>query len=561
MKSRLFYWLAAYCLLGFGLQAALPPTVKPVKNLILMIPDGTSVSAISLARWYQRYQDPSKLHLAIDPYVCGTVVTYSSNAPIGDSAPTTSCYMTGIPSITGFVSTYPYSDGANDLFQLDPSRQYTPLATILEGAKILQKRKTGLVFSCEFPHATPADCSAHSYSRKRYDWISEQMVDQNLDVVIGGGVSLLSAEQQQRLKRRGYGLFLDDRASMLSYTGDRMWALFGDRDMEYDLDRDTLSQPSLAEMTRKAIDMLRPSQDGFFLMVEGSKVDWAAHANDPVGIVTEFLAFDRACAEALRFAQEDGETAVIIVPDHGNSGISIGRYDIAGYDKRNKDELFAQLSRYQLTADGMAKLLNKTPNSEVQALFEKYCGYKLSDEELDQLNRCGDYKQSPISAEKRRRGAEGTLYSGQLGSFVSSLYKDHSSVGFTSHGHTGEEVLLAVYHPQMNQSLGVLMNYELHEYMCRLLELEGKLPKLTEEAFAPHDEVFKGMEFKILAAGAKKESPKLLVKHKGKELLVLPFGNRVLLDGKELELNSVTVYVDKNERFYLNRSLRNLLDQ
>ena len=63
--------------------------VKPVKNVILLIPDGTSLATISIARWLQWYQDPSKPKLNIDPYLCGTVRTHSSNAPIGDSAPTT----------------------------------------------------------------------------------------------------------------------------------------------------------------------------------------------------------------------------------------------------------------------------------------------------------------------------------------------------------------------------------------------------------------------------------------------------------------------------------------
>ena len=79
-----------------------------------------------------------------------------------------------------------------------------------------------------------------------------------------------------------------------------MWALFGDREMAYDIDRDPSQQPSLEEMTRKAIEKLSPKPERFLpLMVEGSKVDWAAHANDPVGMATDMLAFDRACGAAL----------------------------------------------------------------------------------------------------------------------------------------------------------------------------------------------------------------------------------------------------------------------
>ncbi|WP_423809169.1 alkaline phosphatase, partial [Porphyromonas cangingivalis] len=99
----------------FGAENGKARKIRPVKNVILMIADGASLPALSLARWYQRTQDPKNTRLHLDPYLSGTILTYCSNAPIGDSAPTTSCYMTGIPSIKGFVSTYPYSDGANDL--------------------------------------------------------------------------------------------------------------------------------------------------------------------------------------------------------------------------------------------------------------------------------------------------------------------------------------------------------------------------------------------------------------------------------------------------------------
>lgn len=102
-------------------------------------------------------------------------------------------------------------------------------------------------------------------------------------------------------------------------------------------------QPSIEEMTRKAIDKLSKNPNDCFLMVEGSKVDWAAHGNDPVGMATDF-SIRRACGAALEFARNNGETAVVIVPDHGNSGISLGRKDCKGYDKLTKDQLFHQFS-------------------------------------------------------------------------------------------------------------------------------------------------------------------------------------------------------------------------
>ena len=302
--KKTFAFLLLLAVILMPAKAVEKENVKPVKNVILLIPDGTSLATISMARWLQWYQDPNKPKLNIDPYLCGTVRTHSSNAPIGDSAPTTSCYMTGQPSRTGYVSTYPESDPENDIYPTDPSRAFQPLTTVLEAGKILKGKATGLVFTCEFPHATPADCSAHSYNRGKYEWIAPQMAHNDLNVVIGGGAGLITKEMEDYLLANGYSLYKNDLKGMRADTNEKMWALYGDREMNYDLDRDPNEQPSIEEMTREALERLSKDPDGFFLMVEGSKVDWAAHSNDPVGMATEFLAFDRACGVALEFERE-----------------------------------------------------------------------------------------------------------------------------------------------------------------------------------------------------------------------------------------------------------------
>lgn len=228
-------------------RAADVQDVKPTKNVILFISDGTSLATVSTARWLQWYSHPDKPNLNIDPYICGTVRTHSSNAPIGDSAPTTSCYVSGQPSQTGFVSTYPVNCGNDDIYPTDPNRAYQPTMTLLEAVKMFKGGSTGLVFTCEFPHATPADCSAHSYNRGKYEWIAPQMVHNNLDVVIGGGVSILSDDMEKYLKDNGYSVYRNDLKGMRADTNNKMWALYADREMSYDLDRNPDEQPSLEE--------------------------------------------------------------------------------------------------------------------------------------------------------------------------------------------------------------------------------------------------------------------------------------------------------------------------
>lgn len=548
------------------MQAIQKEEVKPVKNVIVMIPDGTSLATVSIARWLQWYQDPSKPKLNIDPYLCGTVRTHSSNAPIGDSAPTTSCYMTGQPSRTGYVSTYPEQDKDNDIYPTEAERAFQPLTTVLEAGKILQGKATGLVFTCEFPHATPADCSAHSYKRGRYDWIAPQMVHNELDVVIGGGVSILTEEMENELVANGYKVYRNDLQGMRADKGEKMWALYGDKEMAYDLDRDPNQQPSIEEMTRKAIEKLSKDPDGFFLMVEGSKVDWAAHGNDPVGMATDFLAFDRACGAALEFARQNGETAVVILPDHGNSGISLGRRSCTGYDKLSKDQLFHQFSLYKLTAEGFAKKVNNIPNSEVQQMFSQYAGFELTDEEMNALNNCKDYKNSPIPAEQRKTDDNSSMYSGNLTGLMAHIITSRTCFGFTTGGHTGEEVFLAAYHPQGSLPIGMNTNIEINEYLCNLFGLtHDSLEALTAENFVPHTQVFEGYDCQIIPAADEKGSPSLVVKNKKnkkKQLSIAPFTNVVKVGKKaqeEVRLHSVVVYVDKNNTFYVPKQLADLL--
>lgn len=322
--------------------------------------------------------------------------------------------------------------------------------TLLEATRIKHNRKTGLVFTCEFPHATPADCAAHSYSRKRYDWIVPQMVHNRLDVVIGGGAGLLSEQHRKHLTESGVSVFLNDREGASKDTNPRMWQLYEKADVPYDIDRDPAEIPSLAEMTADALRRLSSgerSENGFFLMVEGSKVDWAAHANDPVALVTEFIAFDKAFAEALEFAKKDGNTVIIVTSDHGNSGFSLGRREVP-YTTASGQHLFGALTAVRKTSEFIAEELNRHPYSEARAIVEKHAGFALTDRELALLADCKGYKNSPKPAEERSEEQIGDGgYKGTLPALINHFFHARIPLGFTTNGHTAEEVFLAVYTP------------------------------------------------------------------------------------------------------------------
>lgn len=568
MRKRLFTLVAMIATMAImSPQLLLAQEIKPVKNVIIMIADGTSLSSISLARWYQRLQDEDKQSLHLDPYMSGTIFTFNSNAPIGDSAPTTSTYMNGVPSIQGFVGTYPYSCGEDDLVELDPSMEYRPIISLMEATKLLQNRKIGLVMTSEFPHATPADATAHTYARNRYDWIIPQMVHNNIDVLIGGGAGLISNEQVDFLKSKGYAVFKNDHSSLSGSHGDKVWSLFSHRDIPYDLDAKKGEDPRIDEMVESAIRHL-DNPNGFFLLIEGSKIDWAAHANDPVGIASEMVAFDRAVGVALDFAKQDGNTIVVLTSDHGNSGISIGRRDLRNYAGASKSELFGPLAEIKKTSVGLAQLIAQNPESEIATIIEREAGFAPSEKEIKILNILRELELSDddgrVAIRQKLKSmnleelGESALYTGALSDFIAALYRSKMYIGFTTNGHTGEETFLATYAPTQEQRLmGVHTNIGLHNYMRQALGLENSMLELTEEYFAPHTEVFSGMKFSI--SGTEATEKILTVKHKGVTLSIPAYSTQAKLNGTTYELPIPAVYVDKKDTFYLPAALRSLL--
>lgn len=543
-KISIFLLLVLFASFTFAREVE---EVKPVKNVILMIPDGTSLGVYSAARWYKIYNNLGD-GLNIDPYITGTVSTFSSNAPIGDSAPTTSAYMTGIPSRTGHVSIYPVHDPGNDLYPIDSTMAYQPLTTILEASRIENNKATGLVVTCEFPHATPADCAAHHYNRSNYKALAPQMAYQNLDVMFGGGNGILTDDIKQHFRNKEINLIQDDRNAMLDYSDDNpVWALFGDRAMPYDIDRNPEKFPSLAEMTQKAIDILSKKENGFFLMVEGSQVDWAAHGNDPVGIITEYLAFDEAVGRAIDFAKQDGETAVIILSDHGNSGFSIGKNDCPGYDRLSIERLFGAVSKFKLTASGMEAELLKIKPEGIKEEFKKYTEIDLTDDELESLLTSKNYKMGVNNEDAKTPS---------LQSNILKVLNSKMCFGFTTGGHTGEEVLLAAYHPEGTLPMGHLKNTDINDYLFKVSGLKTPLPEMTQRIFAKHTDVFADMNYSI--EGKDSDIPVLMVKKGDRVLKVPAFSSVATLDGKAFDLGSVTVYIDRNDTFYLPKNLKDV---
>lgn len=539
MKIRFqkLFLILIISLMPFLLQAQ-----DTIKNVIVMIPDGCSTALLSMSRWYAQYKNPEVTRLVVDDYLCGMVMTHSSDAPIGDSAPTSSCYFTGQPTQKYFVSTYPVKTD-HDLYSIDRARAYQPMATLLEAARILKHKATGLVFRCEFPHATPADASAHTYNRNNYAAIAQQMVHNQIDVLIGGGNKHLNDDLASILKDNDYQIFRNDIDGMMDCHSGKFWALFNEGWMSYFLDPESKEEPTLAQMTQKALEILSQKPEGFFLMVEGSKIDWASHNNDAKAAIFEFLAFDEAVGIAMDFAKKEGHTVVLVLPDHGSGGFSIGnRKCNYGYDKLSLRQLMEPIDAFQISTSKMATLLKQSDASELPALVKQYYNIDLSEKEIDTLYHSSDYKNSPIPKEKRK----GYSLERSLGEF---LYH-HSYFGSTTYGHTGDDVFMACYHPYNQQPHGVITNVEVNEFLCQCLGIEGQLPALTDSLFSSHQRLFADAQsIRIDSLG--KDDYQLTVKYKKHQLVAHSYENFVTVDKEIIPLNSVIVYMKVNNTFYL----------
>ena len=295
------------------------------------------------------------------------------------------------------------------------------------------------------------------------------------------------------------------------------------------------------------MQILSKDPDGFFLMVEGSKIDWAAHANDGAGMVTEFLAFDDAVKEAMDFANRDGYTAVIVVPDHGNSGISIGNQRSSkGYDTLGLKSIIDPLKQCRHTAEGIAKMMLKKPD-QLSAIFTENTGLNISTRQRVDLQ--GFIRKNDFYA---------------LVNFLTEIINENGFIGFTTHGHTGEEVMLAVYHPGNYRPSGIITNTELHQYLTDILNTPD-LDSLTDRIFCIDTTALSGLIWNINTA--MNENPRLIIRQSpgSKTYAVIESGTdfmTVYLKGKPLHIipfNTLALYVEPLHHFFLPRNISDLL--
>ncbi|NQZ12391.1 MAG: alkaline phosphatase [Gammaproteobacteria bacterium] len=329
-----------------------PTPVTSVKNVILMIGDGMGVQQVGLLEDYAR-RAPNSIYnsannqTALSKFSKNGLMGLSMTSPHGglvvDSACSATQLATGMPA-------------GSEMIGLDNNGNI--VKTILERAKAAGKA-TGLVSDTRITHATPASFAAHQPHRSLENDIAAQMIaSESVDVLFSGGarnflpsdiktntktrdlMSKLGASSSiyKKSKRQddrniiteardghGYNLVFDKK-QLTSYTGDKVLGLFANSSMSDGIaytackKANSCTQPSLTEMTMKALDILSRDPDGFFLMIEGGQIDWAGHINDAGWMLHELIKFDEAVEAVYQWVKDRDDTLVIVTADHETGG-------------------------------------------------------------------------------------------------------------------------------------------------------------------------------------------------------------------------------------------------
>ena len=300
MRRALLFVLLVFITLGTSACSG------PPKNVILFIGDGMGFEHVKATGMYANGEAGTLCFEKFNHKAHMT--TYSANNEITDSAAAGTAMATGHKVNNHVISMAIPGDGSE-------------LDTMLEYFKSRGK-SVGLVTTTPMTHATPAVFAAHEPTRNNLKEIADDYITQTRpDVLFGGGGQGMSPDAT---RQAGYTVVttVEEFSSLNTEDAEMVCGLFSKDVIPYKLDGIS-PLPPLAQMTSKALNILDNNPNGFFLMVEGGRIDWAGHANDLDGVVQETVEFDKAIAQMLEWAKGRSDTLVIVTADHETGGLAV----------------------------------------------------------------------------------------------------------------------------------------------------------------------------------------------------------------------------------------------
>ncbi|HIQ97315.1 MAG TPA: alkaline phosphatase [Candidatus Limivivens merdigallinarum] len=480
------------------------------KYIFLFIGDGMSYPQVQATNYYlsanaQESEDilTSKNNLTMMNFpVAGSAQTYDSTSFCPDSASTATSISTGHKTYSGTIN-------------MDETMT-TAYETIAEKLKDQLGYKVGILTSVNLNHATPAAFYAHQASRNSYYEIGLEMVESGFDYFAGGALLQPTGEEEDQqdlyevAAEAGYTVVKTQaEAEALTAEDGKVVVIdenLADSDaMSYDMDLEE-GQWALADYVDKGIEMLSAdNEEGFFMMVEGGKIDWACHANDAGSTITDTIALDNAVEKAVEFYNEHpDETLILVTGDHETGGLSIGfagtdydtfltnlnnqkisyaKFDsdyVAGYKENGTDfetvmadvtELFGLTAPAADAEEQTAEMDSADDHKETDASGT----LEMTQYEYEKLQAAYEETMARVNEEESEVSQEEYLLYGSyepLTVTITHILNNKSGIDFSSYAHTGLPVEVFAMGVGQDEFGGYYDNTDIYNKMAALTGVE-----------------------------------------------------------------------------------------
>eukprot|EP01094_Clydonella_sp_ATCC50884_P025328 TRINITY_DN6614_c0_g1_i1.p1 TRINITY_DN6614_c0_g1~~TRINITY_DN6614_c0_g1_i1.p1 ORF type:complete len:513 (+),score=170.91 TRINITY_DN6614_c0_g1_i1:97-1635(+) len=423
-------------------------------SVIMMISDGFGPSGETFGRLMSGNQP-----LELDSWFLGRSRTFSSSSDITDSAAGATAYSCALHSYNGAIA----------VTDTTPPKA---CGTVMEAAK-REGMVTAAVVTSRITHATPASYMSHMSHRDYEEEIAEQIArNQSVDLLFGGGRAKFSpaygrrkddADLLEEMRERGYQVITTKQEMDEDKLSFPLFGCFADSHMSYEIDRvrsDPVDQPSLEQMVRKALAMLEAKGKRFFLLIEGSRIDMAAHDHDAGAQYREIMQYQAAAKVVRGYVEENPNTLVLSTSDHSTGGISVGA-------------LMTPLVYPNYTwspevlhaATGSAEHIEQqvTSPADIPAMFEQYTGIVPTEDEVNFIT--AGYE------------ADSRFFRTRMGDVAAH----RAGVGFTTPGHTGVDVGIYGYGNVPPEIGGVMENIHVGKAIIDYLGFHEAMQEISEE--------------------------------------------------------------------------------
>ena len=405
------------------------------KNVIMVVGDGMGPAYTTAYRYFADDKNTLDVEQTVfDRMLVGMASTYPARISgyVTDSAAGATALATGVKSYNGAIAV-----------NVDKK----PVSTVLEWAKE-HGMKTGVAVTSQINHATAAGYSAHNESRKNYDQIADSYFDEKindhfvLDVMLGGGWDYFIRDDRNlvaEFKKAGYQ-YVDNIAHLKTANSKQpLLGLFAEQGLNWALDMPPKQR--LKTLTQAAVEHLENDQ-GFFLLVEASQIDWAGHSNDVGAAMSEMQDLAQTMTWLEQYVDAHPDTLLVLTADHSTGGFTIGANKIYRWEPQWLDNL--QASPYAIAKQLMSAEKKSTLAAEL-------LGFSLNEEEKSKIEAI-DTQDEEIAYQT-----------------VKTLLDVRTNTGWTTGGHTGVDVPVFAKGPGSEMFRGMLNNTQVADNIFSLL--------------------------------------------------------------------------------------------